>query len=95
MFAGIAWRLFGIFRFAKKPDYSEPRSTALWAGRLRGIVSRMWPHPEFRSSATLATTNGYIFHVGLAIIAAGVIVDKACAPARVRAYVAPTHEARP
>lgn len=69
MFAGIAWRLFGIFRIPNKPDYSEPRSTALWAGRLRGIVSRMWPHPEFRASATLATINGYIYHIGLAIIA--------------------------
>lgn len=68
MFAGSAWRLFGIFRLARKPDHSEPRSTALWAGRLRGIVSRMWPHPEFRSSTTLATTNGYVYHVGLAII---------------------------
>jgi len=68
MFAGIAWRLFGIFRLPNKPDYSEPRSTALWAGRLRGIASRMWPHPEFRASATLATTNAYVYHLGLAII---------------------------
>jgi nitrate reductase gamma subunit len=65
---GIAWRLFGIFRLPKKPDYSEPRSTALWAGRLQGIVSRMWPRPEFRGSATLATTNGYVYHIGLAVI---------------------------
>jgi len=68
MFSGIAWRLFGIFRLRNQPDYSAPRSTALWAGRLRGIVSRMWPHPEFRASATLATTNGYLYHLGLAII---------------------------
>ena len=68
LFAGSAWRLFGIFRLAKKPDHSEARSTALWAGRLRGIASRMWPHPEFRSSTTLATTNGYVYHIGLAII---------------------------
>jgi nitrate reductase gamma subunit len=68
MFGGIAWRLFGIFRFARNPDYSEPRSNALWAGRLRGIVTRMWPRREFRGSATLATTNGYVFHIGLAII---------------------------
>ncbi len=68
MFAGMAWRLFGISPLPTQADYSEPRSTALWAGRLRGIVSRMWPHPEFRASATLATTNGYIYHLGLAII---------------------------
>jgi len=68
LFGGIAWRLFGIFRLPEKPDYSEPRSTALWAGRLHGIVSRMWPRPEFRGSTTLATTNGYVYHIGLAVI---------------------------
>jgi len=68
LFAGSAWRLYGIFRLRSKPDYSEPRSSALWAGRVRGIVSRMWPYREFRSSTTLATTNGYVYHVGLAVI---------------------------
>lgn len=53
MCAGIAWRLFGIFRLPNKPDYSAPRSSALWAGRLQGIVSRMWPHPEFRLDKSL------------------------------------------
>lgn len=71
--SGIAWRLFGIFRLAKKPDYSEPRGTALWIGGLRTIVSRMWPYREFRRSTTLATTNGYVYHIGLMIIVFGYV----------------------
>ncbi len=69
--AGIAWRLFGIFRLPKRPDYSEPRSTELLSGALRGIVSRMWPHREFKNSRTLATINGYVYHIGLALVAFG------------------------
>lgn len=69
--AGIAWRLFGIFRLPKRPDYSEPRGTAPVWGALRGIASRMWPHREFGNSPTLATTNGYAYHIGLALVAFG------------------------
>lgn len=69
--AGIAWRLFGIFRLPKRPDYSEPRSTALVSGAVRGIVSRMWPDREFRDSPTLATSNGYVYHIGLALVVFG------------------------
>jgi nitrate reductase gamma subunit len=71
LFAGIAWRLIGIFRLPKKPDLSEPRSTALVSGALRGIVTRMWPHREFGNSPTLSTTNGYVYHIGLALIVFG------------------------
>lgn len=71
LFAGIAWRLIGIFRLPKKPDLSEPRSTALASGALRGIVTRMWPHREFGNSPTLATTNGYVYHIGLALVVFG------------------------
>lgn len=69
--AGIVWRLFGIFRLPERPDYSEPRSTALLSGALRGIVSRMWPRREFGNSPTLATSNGYVYHIGLVLVAFG------------------------
>jgi nitrate reductase gamma subunit len=71
LFAGVAWRLVGIFRLAKKADLSEPRSTALVSGALRGIVTRMWPRREFGNSPTLATSNGYVYHVGLALVVFG------------------------
>ncbi len=51
LFAGIVWRLVGIFRLPKKRDLSEPRSTALVSGAPRGIVTRMWPRREIRYRA--------------------------------------------
>lgn len=68
---GTWWRLWGIFRLPAKADLSEPRSTRFAAGAWRMIVSRMIPRREFRHSATLATSNAYLYHVGLAAIVFG------------------------
>lgn len=35
------------------------------------ILSRMVPKREFRDSATLATSNAYLYHIGLAVIVFG------------------------
>jgi hypothetical protein len=67
-FAGIAWRLWGIFRRPVKPDWSEARSTATAAGALRMIVRRMWHHETFRQRTFLSSFNAYAYHVGLAIV---------------------------
>lgn len=64
---GTAWRLAGIFRRPAKPDYSEPRSTAVAAGALKAIVTRMWHPPAFRERTLVGTLNAYGYHVGLAI----------------------------
>lgn len=69
--AGTAWRAWGIFRLPAKVDFSEPRSTRLAAGALRMILARMVPKREFRNSATLATSNAYLYHIGLAVIVFG------------------------
>lgn len=69
--AGTAWRLWCIFRLKPRQDYSEPRGTRLAAGALRAIFARMLPRREFRASATLATTNAYVYHIGLAVIVFG------------------------
>ena len=71
LLAGTVWRVWGIFRFAAKEDFSEPRSTRLIAGAWRAIVGGMIPKDEFRNSTTLATSNAYLYHVGLAVIVFG------------------------
>lgn len=71
LLTGSAWRIWGIFRLKAKADFSEPRSTRLAAGAIRTILSRMLPKREFRNSTTLATTNAYFYHIGLAIIVCG------------------------
>jgi nitrate reductase gamma subunit len=71
--AGSAWRLIGIFRRPVKPDFSEPRSTAVWAGALSAIVRRMWHHRTFRRRTLAGTVNAYAYHLGLAIVFFGFV----------------------
>lgn len=68
---GIAWRLISIFRHPAKSDLSLPRTTRTLSGAIRTIFSRMVPHREFRASTRFSVINGYVFHLGLAIIVFG------------------------
>ncbi len=70
-FAGIAWRLYAIFRLGGKPNLSAARRTDTAASAVRTVFTRMMPHAGFRPSETLVTANPYVFHVGLAIVAFG------------------------
>jgi nitrate reductase gamma subunit len=69
--AGSAWRVIAIFRLGKSPDLSEPRSTQLFAGAMRGIFARMVQRKEIRTSGKLGALNGYLYHLGLAVIVFG------------------------
>jgi nitrate reductase gamma subunit len=69
--AGSVWRIGVILRLGSKPDLSEPRSTRLLAGAMRGILARMIPRREFRDRGRLGIWNGYVYHVGLAVIVFG------------------------
>jgi len=71
LLAGSLWRIVGIVRLGAKPDLSAPRSTRLLSGAMRGIFARMVPRVEFRLRKKLSFWNGYVYHVGLAVIAFG------------------------
>jgi len=71
LLAGSLWRVAGILRLGSTPDLSEPRSTRLLAGAMRGIFARMVPRVEFRLRKRLGFWNGYVYHVGLAVIVFG------------------------
>jgi nitrate reductase gamma subunit len=71
--AGSLWRIAGILRLGSAPDLSEPRSTRLLARALRGIFARMIPRREFRQRGKLGVWNGYVYHVGLAVIVFGYV----------------------
>ncbi len=60
---GVAWRIYGILRLGRKPDFSAPRSTQTTAGAWRMILRKMWPHREFYADSAGATFNGYLYHV--------------------------------
>jgi nitrate reductase gamma subunit len=70
LIAGTFWRVVAIFRLGARPDHSAPRSTRRLAGILRGIFARMIPRKEFRG-AMPRIFNGYLYHLGLAVIAFG------------------------
>lgn len=65
---GVAWRLIGLWRFGAKPTLSAPRSEA---SGMATVFTRMLPKRGFHASATLATVNPYIYHLGLAIVVFG------------------------
>jgi nitrate reductase gamma subunit len=70
---GIAWRIFGIFRRPAPRVLSEPRSTAVWAGAARAIVTHMWHAKNFRRRSLTRSLNAYAYHIGLAIIVFGFV----------------------
>ena len=71
LIAGSAWRIAAIFRLGAKPDLSEPRSTRLLTGAMRGIFGRMLPRKDLQLSGKLSALNAYIYHLGLAVIVFG------------------------
>ena len=63
--------MYGIYRFGAKPSLAAPRSTAIASAAVRNVFARMLPRRGFQPSATLATINPYVYHLGLAIVAFG------------------------
>jgi len=61
---GVLWRILSIFRVRNKPDYSEPRGSAL-AGAVGASIRRFMPRAEMRSRTRLHVVAGYLFHLGL------------------------------
>lgn len=71
LLAGTVWRIGAIFRFGTTIDLSEPRSKRSLAGAWGTIIGGMVLRREFRNGATLATSNAYVYHIGLAVIVFG------------------------
>ncbi len=65
---GVLWRLLGVLLLRRKKDYTQPRSTHLWRGAIKGMVVRMWPYKEFRPKVVQNYILGYVFHLGLFIV---------------------------
>jgi nitrate reductase gamma subunit len=65
---GLAWRLVGLWRLGGKPLLSAPRAQP--AG-LATVFTRMLPRKGFHPSATLATVNPYLYHLGLVVVVFG------------------------
>jgi nitrate reductase gamma subunit len=69
--AGTVWRVLAIWRLGARPDLSEPRETRPLAGAVRGILVHMLPRKDVSRGTALAYLNGYVYHLGLAVIVFG------------------------
>ena len=69
-FIGTLWRLIGILRLPRLADHAAPRPGAPTPTRAaaNAVVRGLWPRREFGQAAAVITFNGYVFHVGLALI---------------------------
>ncbi len=67
---GTLWRLAGVLRRPRLPDLSPARAGAPsnLAGALRAVARGMWPRREFVQVSLTTTVNGYVFHIGLALV---------------------------
>jgi nitrate reductase gamma subunit len=70
---GTVWRLAGVLLRPRLRDLSPALDGAPsdLAGALRSIVRGMWPRKEFGPAALVSTVNGYVFHIGLALVFLG------------------------
>jgi nitrate reductase gamma subunit len=70
---GTLWRLARVLARPRMPDLSPAREGApsLLVGALRAILRGMWPRGDFGANALFTTINGYVFHIGLALIVFG------------------------
>ena len=70
---GTLWRLFHLLRLPAMTDLSPPRNGApsKTNAALGAIARGFWPRPEFGAAARVTTVNGYVMHVGLALIVFG------------------------
>ncbi|MDP3702579.1 MAG: hypothetical protein Q8R72_16900 [Hylemonella sp.] len=67
---GIAWRFARLWRLPPLPDLSPARegAPADRDGALRSISRGLWPRREFIRSTRYVAVNGYVFHIGLAVV---------------------------
>lgn len=68
--AGALWRFLGALLLPWRLIPAEPRQGAPSAATaaLKGIVVKMWPLAPFQKAGLFTFVNGYIFHLGLAIV---------------------------
>jgi len=67
---GTLWRLLGVLLLEWRRIQSTPRAGAppVVMAALTSIFGKMWPHKDFVKGSMFSLVNGYIFHIGLAII---------------------------
>jgi nitrate reductase gamma subunit len=70
---GTLWRVVGVLRLPRMTDQSPAREGApsKLNAAVTGIWRGLWPRRTFGAAAMGSTINGYVFHIGLALIFLG------------------------
>ena len=72
---GICYRLFSLFLMWRTRDSSEgsSRQRPAFMAAGREIIRRLWPQAAYKERTMFALVNGYVFHLGLAIVVFGLM----------------------
>jgi len=67
---GMAFRIFSLFLMWRTRDSSEgsSRERSSFSAAVREIVRRLWPQTAYKQRTMFDLVNGYVFHLGLAVI---------------------------
>ena len=70
---GVAWRLLSLLLLPWAKDRSVARANAPSAvtAAVKSFARHLWPQKPFVKTSLFVTANGYVFHLGLAIIVFG------------------------
>ena len=68
--AGLVFRIVSLFALWRTSDSSEgsSRERPAFMSAIREIIRRLWPQAAYKQRTMFGLVNGYVFHVGLAII---------------------------
>ena len=68
--AGLVFRIVSLFALWRTSDSSEgsSRERPAFMSAIREIIRRLWPQSAYKQRTMFPLVNGYVFHVGLAII---------------------------
>jgi nitrate reductase gamma subunit len=68
--AGIIFRIVSLLFMWRTKDFSEgsAREQPVFVAAIKEIARRMWPLPTYKQRSLFQLINGYVFHIGLAII---------------------------
>jgi nitrate reductase gamma subunit len=70
---GICYRFFSLFLMWRTRDSSagSSRQRPVAVAAAREIIRRLWPQAAYQQRTLFSLVNGYIFHLGLAIVVFG------------------------
>jgi nitrate reductase gamma subunit len=70
---GLLWRLTSLLLLPRAKDNSVPKAGAPGAvpAAFRGFMRHMWVPEPYRRAALFSAVNGWVFHLGLAIVVFG------------------------